>query len=299
MPSSSPPVELQHTRLERARPLLGTTVAVRVGGLPAPAAHAAIAAAFAQVGRVHALMSFQQPASDLSRLNREAAAHPVRVDPLTFETVDKALRLADVSDGVFDPTLGAALVAAGVLPEVAGAPAADPRASWREVGLHPESCAVSFTRPLRLDLCGIARGFAVDRAIHALQRAGATSGVVNAGGDLRVFGEAEAVALRTRRARAADDPALEIAEGAVASSGALEPPDPGEPPIALHLCGRARRRLKGRFACVAAPECVWADGLTKVVLAQGPRAAPVLAAFGARAYAMGPGRAWRSYGVAE
>ena len=294
MPSSSPPAAV-----ERARPLLGTTVAVRAGGLAGAQAHAVIDAAFAEVARVHELMSFQAPASDLSRLNRAAAGGPVRVDPLTFEALEKALRLAELSAGAFDPALGAALVAAGVLPEVAGAPAADPDASWRDVRLDASACAVSFARPLRLDLCGIAKGFAVDRAVQALRRGGAAHGAVNAGGDLRVFGEAGAVALRTRLARAADDPVLEIAEGAVASSGALEPPDPGEPPIALHLGGRARRRLKGRFACVAAPECVWADGLTKVVLAQGPRAAPVLAAFGARAYALGPGRAWRSYGVAE
>jgi thiamine biosynthesis lipoprotein len=288
MPPSSPPA-----RLERARPLLGTTVAVRVGGLPGPAAHAAIDEAFREVARVHALMSFQEPDSDLSRLNRAAARGPVRVDPLTLETLEKALRLASFSDGVFDPTVGAALVAAGVLPEVAGAPAADRAASWADVRLHPAECAVSFARPLRLDLCGIAKGFAVDRAVEALRRAGAASGVVNAGGDLRVFGGTEQVVLRTEQSPLGSAPVIELADGAAASSGALDGPT-----MALHLAGRSRRRLKGRFACVAAPECVWADGLTKVVLAAGPRATPVLAAFGARAYAVGPGRTWRSYGLA-
>jgi thiamine biosynthesis lipoprotein len=285
------------SRLERARPLLGTTVAVAVGGLAQDAAHAAIDAAFAEVARVHALMSFQEPDSDVSRLNREAAARPVRIDPLTFETLRKALRLADLSDGAFDPTLGAALVAAGVLPETAGAPPADRRASWRDVTLDTDDGSAFFARPLRLDLCGIAKGFAVDRAIEALRRAGATSGVVNAGGDLRVFGAPERVALCTGLARPAAAPILELEEGAAASSGSLDP-DVDETPMALHLAGRSRRRLGGRFACVSAPECVWADGLTKVVLACGPRATPVLAAFGARAYALGPGRTWRSYGLA-
>ena len=70
------------------------------------------------------------------------------------------------------------------------------------------------------------------------------------------------------------------------------------PAMALHLAGRGRRRLTGRFACVVAPECVWADGLTNVVLAKGPRAAALLRAFGAHAYALGQGRAWRTYGLA-
>lgn len=275
--------------------MLGTTVAVRLGGLPERAAHAAIGEAFAEVARVHALMSFHAADSDVSRLNRRGADRLVRVDPLTFETLQKALRLADLSEGLFDPTLGAALVAAGVLPEPAGAPPADPTASWRDVILDPDETAVGFSKPLRLDLCGLAKGYAVDRAIEVLRRAGAAEGVVNAGGDLRVFGAPEPVALRTGAARG-PVPVLEIEDGAAASSGSLGPAGE-DPPMALHLAPRARRPLRGRFACVVAPECVWADGLTKVVMAGGPRATPVLAAFGAQALALGPGRTWRNYGA--
>lgn len=292
MPSSS-----RSRQVERARPLLGTTVAVRVGGLAEVEAHAAIDAAFAEVARVHVLMSFHEAASELTRLNRKAADGPVAVDRLTFETIEKALSLAELSDGAFDPTVGAAVVRAGGLPEPAGAPLADPEASWRDVRLHADAGAVSFARPLRLDLCGIAKGFAVDRAVAALQAAGAAEGVVNAGGDLRVFGAPERVALRTGEADAVLAPVLELIDGAAASSGFLAA-DPDEPPMAVYLAGVGRRRLSGRFACVAAPQCVWADGLTKVVLARGARSAPLLRAFGARAYAFGPRREWRSYGAA-
>lgn len=289
------PSSLRPARVERARPLLGTTVAVRVGGLAEAQAHAAIDAAFAEVARVHGLMSFHEPSSDLSRLNRTAAGGPVCVDPLTFETIAMALRLAQVSDGAFDPTVGAAVIRAGGLPDTEDAPLADPAASWRDVTLHPEACAVSFARPLRLDLCGIAKGFAVDRAVAALRNAGAREGVVNAGGDLRVFGGSEHVALRTGEARSGGAPVLELIDGAAASSGAV---DTDELLMAVHVAGPRRRRLLGRFVCVAAPECVWADGLTKVVLARGARSAPALRAFGARAYALGPGAVWRSYGTA-
>jgi thiamine biosynthesis lipoprotein len=282
-------------RVERARPLLGTTVVVAVGGLDAPAAHVAIDAAFAEVARVHALMSFHEPASDVSRLNREAAAGPVPVDPLTAATLACALRLAELSDGAFDPTVGAALTAAGVLPEPEGAPPADPAADWRDVRLDARGPAVGFARPLRLDLCGIAKGFAVDRAVAALRAAGAAFGLVNAGGDLSVFGEPERIALRPGRGAAAEAPVLELADGAAASSGSLEP---DARVIGLPLAGRSRRPIAGRFACVAATECVWADGLTKVVLARGARAAPVLRAFGAHAYAIGSDRRWRCFGAA-
>jgi thiamine biosynthesis lipoprotein len=270
---------------------------VAVGGLAAPDAHRAIDAAFAEVARVHALMSFHEPESDVSRLNRAPPGRPVGVDPLTFETLRKALRLADLSGGVFDPTLGAALVSAGVLPEPPGAPAADPAACWRHVRLYRDEYSVSFARPLRLDLCGIAKGFAVDRAVEILRSAGAASGAVNAGGDLRVFGAPAQVALRAGRTLGPAAPVLELEEGAAASSGSIDLYT-DDKPMALHLAGRSRRRIAGRFACVTAPECIWADGLTKVVLANGTRASGVLAAFGARALALGPGRAWRSYGLA-
>jgi len=268
-------------------------VTVRVGGLAEAAGHAAIEAAFAEVARVQALMSFHQADSDLCRLNRQAAGGPTPIDALTFTTVEKALRLAAASDGAFDPTVGAAVVRAGALPEPVGAPPADPDATWRDVRLHAAARAVSFARPLRLDLCGIAKGFAVDLAVQALQAAGASSGCVNAGGDLRVFGTSESIALRTGAAVGEAAPVLELEEGAAASSGGLD--EPASPLMAVHLAGARRRRLHGRFACVVAPECVWADGLTKVVLSRGARAAPALRAFGARAFALGPGRAWRSY----
>ena len=291
------PSPLRQRPVERARPLLGTTVAVRVGGLDEMSARAAIDAAFAAVARVHALMSFHEPGSDLTRLNREAASGPIAVDALTFETIEKALSLAELSGGAFDPTVGAAVVRAGGLPEPAGAPPADPAASWYDVRLHANANAVSFARPLRLDLCGIAKGFAVDRAVAALQAAGASDGVVNAGGDLRVFGAPERVALRIGEADATLAPVLELVDGAAASSGVLVA-DPDAPPMAVHVAGLRRRRLTGRFACVAAPQCVWADGLTKVVLARGARSAPVLRAYGARAWTFGPRREWRSYGAA-
>src|SRR5579864_2713549 len=101
MRSSSPPPRVERG-VERARALLGTTVAVRVGGLPERDAHAAVDLAFAEVARVHALMSFHEPGSDVSRLNRRGADGPVRVDPLTLQTLEKALRLADLSEGLFD-----------------------------------------------------------------------------------------------------------------------------------------------------------------------------------------------------
>jgi thiamine biosynthesis lipoprotein len=279
MPSSSP--------VERARPALGCIVRVRAEGLAREAADLAIAAAFAEIGAVHRLMSFHEPQSDLSRIHRAAAGQAVEVDARTLEVLAFSRDLAARSGGAFDPTVGGDAVRAGALPAPADAAAPDADATWCD--LVVENGAVRLARPLWLDLGGVAKGYAVDRAVAVLRRQGAASGCVNAGGDLRVFGEAaEIVALRV--AGADRQPVINLSDGALASSGG----DRDDP--SLHLDGRTRRTLSPTsFACVTAPEAMAADALTKVVLALGPEAAAeVLVAYGAQAYAFSPGAGWRA-----
>jgi thiamine biosynthesis lipoprotein len=271
-------------------------VTVAVDGLNEAAAHAAADAAFGAVARVHQLMSYHERHSELSRINRDAAAGPVAVDRATFEVLAKALALSQATNGVFDPTIAPRLEAAGILPLAEG-PRPDPQASWRDIRLDAGLGAVAFDRPLRIDLGGIAKGYAVDAAIAALQAAGAPAGLVNAGGDLRCFGSPADVALRTGDPEEDGRCLLQLADAAAASSGALGEPAPDEPAMALHLASAGGPVIRGWFACVTAPECVLADALTKVVLARGAACEPILTSLGAQAHLIGPDRTWRSFGA--
>ena len=80
-----------------------------------------------------------------------------------------------------------ALVARGHLPRPAKAPEPDGAASWRDIRLLPEN-RIRFRRPLWIDLGGIAKGHAVDRAVEEALRFAPFQVSVNAGGDLRVAG---------------------------------------------------------------------------------------------------------------
>ena len=101
-----------------------------------------------------------------------------------------------LSDGIFDASIAAQPVEWGILNAPEAAAPADPNATFRDIELLPGR-QVRFKRPLWLDLSGIAKGYAVDRAIAALARSGITRACVNAGGDLRILGkQAERVALR-------------------------------------------------------------------------------------------------------
>lgn len=246
-------------------------------------------------------MSFHEPGSDLSRLNRDAAARPTPVDRRTLEVLQLCDRLWRDSGGLFDPTIAPALVAAGFLPAPAGGHEPDPEADWSDVELIP-SGAVRFHRPLWLDLGGIAKGYAVDQATHAVARHAAGSQmVINAGGDLRVSGpRPERVLLRTARA-GETAPILELENGSLATStGRDHQRWTGKRLEGPHRNTRSGGTIGRRsFVSVAAEQCAFADGLTKIVLAKRDRSAAMLRRYGATAYYQGGRGEWRIFGKTD
>ncbi|MHB8448632.1 MAG: FAD:protein FMN transferase [Rudaea sp.] len=269
--------------VRRARPWLGTIVDIRIDGMDASRALRAIEAAFAEVASVHRLMSFHADDSDLARLRLAPAGTLVRVNARTCEVLEWSLRIAAVSAGAFDPTVAGALVERGALPVPRSAFVPDPCAGWRDIELL-DGERVRLRKPLWLDLGGIAKGYAVDRAIEVLHAHGAIHACVNAGGDLRVAGA------RTERiaVRAADGgifTALELSEGAVATSSSVD---------ARHIHGASHEVPGiGITVSVAAANCMLADALTKVALAGAAAAHAALAAFGAQAWRHRVADGWR------
>jgi thiamine biosynthesis lipoprotein len=276
-------------RIERARPLLGTTVVIRVEGLAEAQTHTAIDEAFDEVALVHRLMSFQEPSSDISRLNSEAFDRTQDVHPATFEVLHWASRIAEQSDGIFDITVAPHLVKCGLLPKPSSVRSPDSAANWRDVELGDDYSA-RFRKPLWIDVSGIAKGYAVDRAIEALQSHGAVQASVNAGGDLRIIGpQLERVYLRGPEDEAGS-PVLELQNAAVASSGA----NTSLVSITLHVDPRDGTPVSpDRFVSVVAESCLIADALTKPALILGAEAAPLLAHFNAIAYLHEPPQGWR------
>ncbi len=279
--------------IERARLGLGTLVRIGVEAADAADAEAALDRGFAALAGIHNLMSFHSPTSDVSRLNREAALAPLRVDRATVEVVRQGLQLAADSDGAFDFTVASHLVQCGRLPPPAGAAPPDPAATWRDVVIDDDDC-IAYRRPLWIDLGGIAKGYAVDRAFEALQRLPAQRRRVDAGGDLRLAGpRAERVLLNVPGHNEATAPQLELVDASLASSASAVGAQ------AVHWDARRRRPVAGRrFASVVAGTCALADALTKVLLAEGPDADALLRRYGASGYLHVPGAGWQVVGMA-
>lgn len=287
-------------QIDRAQPLLGTLVSIRVRGLAPALAQPLINDAFAVVGEIHRLMSFHEADSDLSRLNRDACTKSVKVDRRTFEVLTVALELSARSGGVFDVAVGERLAAWGYLPASHLGPRPKAGASWRDIELLAGG-RVRFHRPLWIDLGGIAKGYAVDAAIERLVGGGAAQVLVNAGGDLRVAGpDPERIFLRLPRIPSDGlVPAVDLTNAAMASSSGREHARTHQRHrVGPHIHARTRRPVGlSTFVSVVSDRCVHADGLTKIVLAKGIRSAAILKTFNATAYLHGKQRGWRTVGT--
>ena len=269
--------------LRRARPLLGTFVEIAVVGAAPSEMYAAIDDGFAAIAEVHRLMSFHEPASDVSRLNRQASPHAVAVHPWTYQVLDLSLELHRRSGGAFDITVAPTLQALGLLPCGRGGVALPPAAAdGAAIELCPD-CRVRIHRPgATLDLGGIAKGFAVDRAVDALRRHGMRRALVNAGGDMAAFGpddESVAVHIRDPRNPLAILYQCAIANEAMATSGGrIDPVRAAEPVGSAVIEPRSRQPVRAiAGATVRAPTCVVADALTKLVMIMGEGSAALLA----------------------
>jgi FAD:protein FMN transferase len=232
--------------LRRAQLRLGTLVEIGACADDASAASAAIGAAFVCIAAVEGRLSRFDSGSEIARFNAAPAGTSIAIDAETRQLLDAARALHDASDGLFDISLGSG------------------PCDWHcdGGGLHKRAAAV------RLDLGGIGKGFAVDAAVAALRACGVASGWANAGGDLRVFG-ALTLPIELR-----DEIGGGVRRFATLADGAF----------ATSRLALGRERGSAGHASVAAPECVWADALTKIVIASGDPRHPLLGRHEARAW---------------
>lgn len=274
--------------IRRARPLLGTFVEIAVMETASHEGDAAIEIAFEAVAKVHDLMSFHHPDSDVSRLNREASNRAIGVDAWTYQVLETALDIHRQSNGLFDIAVAPLLQNLGLLPRhdsERAVPTAD-MAACGAIELLDDHRVRFRDERIRIDLGGIAKGFAVDRAVGVLRSHGASSGVVNAGGDLAAFGPvAHAVHVRDP-----NDPLrlmcrMDVRNEAIASSagryGPLVSPLSLRAAIVDPRTRATARAIDG--VTVRASSCMVADALTKVAMIAGESATAVLDHYGAGA----------------
>jgi FAD:protein FMN transferase len=244
--------------LRRARPLLGTLVAIQlhVDGIEEHEAGRAAEQAFAVIATIHRAMSAHEPASDLARLAQARPGEPLAVDAHTVAVLRLAQHWARTSNGAFDAqAAGEALARRQLRPalaQCAGGGASLAGLRFLDVRtVLPEGA-------LAIDLGGIAKGYAVDQAVAALRASGVSSGLVNAGGDLRAFGpHAWPIELQHPVITARTRPLVRLRDAAIASSVAS---------VDAGFVRTRRRAAHWTGSTVLARDCATADALTKWAL---------------------------------
>jgi thiamine biosynthesis lipoprotein len=172
---------------------MGVQVRIVAYGPDQASADAAAKAAFDRVGDLEECMSDYLNDSELMRLCRRSGQRPVQVSDDLFHVLDSSRQLSQISDGAFDVTVGPlvqlwrAARKSGTLPTDAALAEARSRIGWQKMKLDPQARTVELTVPgMRLDLGGIAKGYACDEAIRVLREHGIGSALVEAGGDIVV-----------------------------------------------------------------------------------------------------------------
>lgn len=257
------------------RPLMGTFITIRADSVPfltVEQLETAVQSAFRGVECVEQRMSFHRSRSDIGRLNRGRTGMILRVHRWTHVVLAEAIRLWQVSGGVFDCNVGTHLIRAGLLPgSILGGSRRHARPG-AAITLRPGH-KVLLNRSVTLDLGGIAKGFAVDKAVETLKAHGDKNGLVNAGGDLRVFGM-NPQPIWVRRPDFNEQRQLigTLSNGAVATSAAYFTRDANTDNIdasAVFDTTKNRRVVTKRSVSVIAQTCMQADSLTKIAMIRG------------------------------
>lgn len=220
-------------------PAMAGAATLRVVGLDTAAAKAALEAAAAEVRRIEAKYSRYRADSIVSRINAAAGSGvAVEVDAETAELLDFAARLHHDSDGRFDITSGILRRAwdfrSGRLPAQALLDELCRHIGWSRVAWPARTVAAGAARRIalpeagmELDFGGFGKEYAADRAAGVLLAAGARSGTVDLGGDIRVLGPQPdgrgwAIGIQHPRRADATIAGVELRGGALATSGDYE-----------------------------------------------------------------------------
>jgi thiamine biosynthesis lipoprotein len=227
-------------------------------------------------------MGFHNPNSQLSQINARSYVEPIRIHPWTAEVLRVAKEVFLQSQGVFNCGVGHCLMEADLLPRHFNLN--DYSFGGIEDLQFIESTLVRSSLPLCLDLGGIAKGYAVDKAVEILIANGIQTGSVNAGGDIRVFGDrSQDIQIRNPSKPHELIQIGSMTKGAIATSSLyFANRNISAKSFMVHPISQEHVEFSESYSVIAS-RCVYADALTKVVSISGNSHHPCLSYFSAQA----------------
>jgi len=211
---------------------MGTVVEITIVGEDEEAARKAALQAFQEIKRIETLMSPWIDSSDVIRMNRSAGKEWVKVSPETLKVIKKAKEISELSEGGFDITVGPLTQLWRMARERGIPPSAEELkqkldlVNFKNMMIDQEGKVFLKKRGMAIDLGGIAKGYAVDRAFELLNSLGYKNLIVNAGGDLRAGGskldQPWSIGIQDPRVSQKIMAKVSISDTAIATSGDYE-----------------------------------------------------------------------------
>ncbi len=176
------------------QPIMGTEITVDLWHEDESVAAHCGALVFEEMERINQLMSPYLPQSELARINAEAAEKPVIISEELFNLIKESLKYSEMSHGAFDITFASV----GYMydyrnkqhPSDQVIDQAVTKINYHHIQLNEQQHSIRFAvKGVRIDLGGIAKGYAIDNSVAILKHCGIRNGYVSAGGDSRIIGD--------------------------------------------------------------------------------------------------------------
>lgn len=264
--------------------IMGTRMVVEVWTDTAAQGNQAIDSVLNEMRRLDESMSTYKATSEVSKVNAEAAKHPVKITKELFDLLTKAVEFSRITHGAFDITYASV----GFMydfrehekPSEQQIAAALPAVNYKHLLLDAKQQTIKFTQAgVRIDLGGIAKGYAVDRGIALLQAHGITHALVTAGGDSRIigdrFGKPWIIGIRHPDDANQVIAKIPLVDTALSTSGDYERYFDENGQRYHHIIDpkTGKSASKVRSATIIAPTATQTDGLSKTAFVLGPEEA--------------------------
>jgi len=262
---------------------MGTRVEVQLWSENPVASEELLAAAMAEFDRIEALMSTYIASSEMSRVNAHAFEAPQKVSPELFSLLQDALQMSALTGGAFDITFDSVGelydFRSGIRPTAADIAEQLDKINYRLVELNEIDSTVSFAvSGVRINLGGIAKGYAVERVIGLLADSGIKNALATAGGDTRLLGDRHGapwiVGIRDPNDKDAVFTRLALENEAISTSGDYERFFIEDGKRYHHILRPTDGKpVEGvRSVSVIGPDATMTDGLSTSVFIMGPEA---------------------------
>jgi len=170
---------------------MGTVISQKVYGANG---QAAIDETTKRIKELEELLTFNLPEGDINNLNKNAGKEKVELNPVTLQVINKAMKVAELSNGAFDITIGPVVKLWGIGTEQERVPTTEelhkllPLVNYKDLYVDEHSAGLKNAGQM-VDLGGIAKGYAGDEAIKIYKKNGIKSGFINLGGNVVTMGK--------------------------------------------------------------------------------------------------------------